>query len=135
MKSGDSQRKIKLGFGTMAPGVANSSYSFIGGGKCNTIDCSYSSIAGGFKNTVSGQYSSILGGNNNNDGGLNNVFIAGSGINAGAVGIPNALHVNGLWANGLFLYPGGPLPTPGTVMMVNPAGPFPPLPAMQLWIA
>ncbi len=34
----------------------------------------------------------------NNDGGLNGVMITGNGI----VGtIPNALHVNGLWANGI----------------------------------
>jgi hypothetical protein len=65
--------------------------------------------------TSSGAYSSILGGSGNNDGGLNNVFIAGSGINAGAVGIPNALHVNGLWANGLPVNPA--TAPPGTVFI------------------
>jgi len=73
------------------------------------------------------------GGANNNDTGLNNVFIAGSGISTGL--IPSALHVSGLWANGLPTYPGsGPGYTTGTVFIL-PTGNTPPVGAQgMLWI-
>ena len=95
-------RKLEvIGGGEINQIVDGASHSVVSGGHGNVITGSCSVIAGGFHNTVFGSYSSILGGSLNDDGGLNNVFIAGSGINAGVVGIPNALHVNGLWAGAL----------------------------------
>ena len=60
------------------------------------------------RNTSSANYSAILGGSGNSDSGYSNAFIAGSGIVLSAtVGNPNSLHVNGLWANGVPVYPAG----------------------------
>jgi len=80
-----------------------------------------------------GAFSSILGGSGNTIGaGYNNAHIIGSGIVLGpGVGNPNSLHINGLWANGIPLWP-VVAPT-GTVVQVNSAGPFP-LTGGPLWI-
>ena len=104
----------------------------IGGGTNNTVSGNCSVIAGGENNVVTGAYSAILGGNGNNDGGFANTMIVGSGINAV---VPGALHVNGLWANGLPVYPGfGPGYAPGTVFVLPAATPPPAGAAGTLWI-
>ena len=71
----------------------------------------------------------FLGGQNNNHGGMAGLMIAGNGITAA---IPNALHVNGLWANGIPNCPTAAIT--GKVVAWQPG--FPPLPASarQLWI-
>jgi hypothetical protein len=91
-------------------------HSFIGGGGCNVI---------------TGPCSAILGGAGNSDGGLANVQIAGSGI---AAVNANSLHVNGIWANGIPVYAGGPAPAVGTVFVVTPGGPVPAGASGALWI-
>ncbi len=55
-------------------------------------------IGGGTNNVINPGTgdNAILGGSFNNDAGLSSVMIAGNGI---AAAIPNALHINGLWAN------------------------------------
>jgi hypothetical protein len=117
----------------IAPGVRHGS---ILGGNRNHLLGSCSFIGGGTNNISSGACSAILGGQGNNDGGFNDTFIVGSGINVGAVGIPNALHVNGLWANGLPTYAGGPPIAPaGTVFILAPGTPAPAWAQGQLWIA
>lgn len=135
-----------------SPGSSYTLYrSFIGGGFENCIESNNSVVAGGItnsiltsnadaaviaggaNNTVSGPCSAILGGHNNNDGGLSNVHIVGSGITALS---PNTIHVNGLWANGLPTYAGGPPIAPaGTVFILAPGTPAPAWAQGQLWIA
>jgi len=100
----------------------------IAGGIANSIlmGASEGVIAGGANNTISGACSSILGGHNNNDGGLANAHIVGSGVALGAgVGNANSLHVNGLWANGMPVFPAGFPYNVGTVFVV-PVGTPPP---------
>ena len=78
--------------------------SGIAGGETNQIlnGSDHGFIGGGFNNTVSSSGNAILGGVNNNDTALPGVMIAGNNINAASGPlIPNALHVNGLWANGI----------------------------------
>ncbi len=99
---------------------AATSYAVIGGGQNNCVfpGTNHSSIFSGNGNCVADSCSSILGGANNTiPAGFPNAHIVGSGIvlNAGTVGNPNSLHVNGLWANGIPAYPTGyPYPV-GTV--------------------
>ncbi len=84
--------------------------SGIAGGEANQVapGAEWTVIGGGFNNTVSSSGNAILGGVNNNDTALPGVMIAGNNINAASGPlIPNALHVNGLWANGLPLWTGG----------------------------
>ncbi len=63
-------------------------------------------IGGGTNNVINPGTgdNAILGGSFNNDAGLSSVMIAGNGI---AAVRPNALHINGLWANGIPLAGGG----------------------------
>lgn len=80
-------------------------------------------------------FSSILGGQNNNDGGFANAHIAGSGIALGpGVGNPNSLHINGLWANGIPVFPAGFPYNVGTVFAVPVGAPPPPGIAGALYI-
>lgn len=102
--------------------ITTNTHNFIGGGIGNTVSGHYSSILGGSGNRVSGTFSSISGGTGNNDGGLTNVHIAGSGITAVN---PGSLHVNGLWANGIPVFPAGFPYNAGTVFVV-PIGTTPP---------
>ena len=105
----------------------NTLASAIAGGQGNTVApgaaCGF--IGGGFNNTVSSSGNAILGGVNNNDTALPGVMIAGNNINAASGPlIPNALHVNGLWANGLPIYPMVP-PITNQVFKVPVGGPIP----------
>ena len=101
--------------------------SGIAGGQANQVapGAEWTVIGGGFNNTVSSSGNAILGGVNNNDTALPGVMIAGNNINAASGPlIPNALHVNGLWANGIPLWTGVGF-TPNQVYMSNGTAPLP----------
>ena len=98
----------------------------IGGGQANQVapGAEWTVIGGGFNNTVSSSGNAILGGVNNNDTALPGVMIAGNNINAASGPlIPNALHVNGLWANGLPIYPATIVPNQVFKVPVGTLGP------------
>ena len=78
--------------------VASADHAAIVGGNFNQASGPLTFIGGGSGNVVTQQGNAILGGVNNNDGTLAGVMIVGNNIPAA---IPNALHINGLWANGI----------------------------------
>ncbi|MBE2290029.1 MAG: hypothetical protein IAE95_10765 [Chitinophagaceae bacterium] len=65
---------------------------------------------------------------------FNDTFYGGIALGPG-VGNPNSLHINGLWANGIPVYLGGPLPNAGTVFILPVGAPPPPGIAGALYIA
>lgn len=128
---------VPTSFGSTVSG----NYSSVVGGRCNMVSGNYSAILGGAYNTIAAgaTYSSILGGYGNTiTAGYSNSFIAGSGITVGALagqGVPNALHVNGLWANGFPMWTSGPTPKQDTIFVV-PVSTTPPTGIQgQLFIA
>ncbi len=103
----------EIGFHNQATG----NHTFIGGGSNSQVIAAFGVIGGGEGNKVTVQGNAILGGVNNSDNSLNGVMIAGNGITAA---IPDALHINGLWANGIPgpIFGGAGLPV-GTVYWDN----------------
>ncbi len=94
---------------------SSTSFAVIGGGfqNCICADTSHSSILGGSGNCIADSCASILGGTGNIvPAGLPNTHIVGSGITAVCA---NTMHIEGLWACGLPVYPAFYPYAPGTV--------------------
>jgi hypothetical protein len=100
-------------YNVIAGGVTNSMVT-----TSNTNSC-YSFIGGGKSNTISGTYSSIIGGSGNSiPSGLSNVHIAGSGITAAK---PNTLYTHMINANSIPGPGGGGWPA-GTIYYILSGG-------------